>query len=173
MLDPAIARLLEEDRRYPLEAYIFVFEALNYAQNVLRMGSPCPSEPIAPPEPSAPLAPPEPAATEDQEDDFRITDMVEKDLTKEERHVTGQELCEAVRRFALEQYGYMARTVLANWGIHATADVGELVFNLIRIRQMRKTPHDRREDFHEVYDFQTAFQEDFRFTPSEPPPPEP
>ncbi len=106
-------------------------------------------------------------------DDFRITDMVEKDLAKEERHVTGQELCEAVRRFALEQYGYMARMVLANWGIHATADVGELVFNLIRIRQMRKTPHDRREDFHDVYDFKTAFQEDFRFTPSEPPPPDP
>ncbi len=96
-----------------------------------------------------------------------------KGFTKEERHVTGQELCEAVRRFALEQYGYMAKTVLANWGIHATADVGELVFNLIRIRQMRKTPHDRREDFHEVYDFQTAFQQDFRFAPSEPPPPEP
>ena len=39
MLDPAIAKLLEEDRRYPLEAYIFVFEALHYAQNVLGMGS--------------------------------------------------------------------------------------------------------------------------------------
>ena len=90
-----------------------------------------------------------------------------------QRHVTGQELCEAVRRFALEQYGYMAKTVLANWGIHATADLGELVFNLIRIRQMRKTPHDRREDFHEVYDFETAFQQDFRFVPPESPPPSP
>ena len=32
MLDPSMIRLLEEDRRYPLEAYIFVFEALTYAQ---------------------------------------------------------------------------------------------------------------------------------------------
>ena len=38
MLDPAIRQLLREDRRYPLEAYVFVFEALNYAQNVLGLG---------------------------------------------------------------------------------------------------------------------------------------
>ena len=45
MLDPAIAKLLKEDRRYPLEAYIFVFEALHYAQNVLGLGSENVSEP--------------------------------------------------------------------------------------------------------------------------------
>ncbi len=149
---PSISQLLAEDPRYPLEAYIFVFEALNYAQSALGMGKQCPSEPIEPP----------PTKSEQEE---------EEEIGQ--RHVTGQELCEAVRRFALEQYGYMAKTVLANWGIHATADLGELVFNLIRIRQMRKTPHDRREDFHEVYDFETAFQQDFRFVPPESPPPSP
>ena len=159
----------EEDRRYPLEAYIFVFEALNYAQNVLGMGSHCPSEPIAPPDAGDPGG----SRSRPWRQSKKTTPNDRyggKGRRESQRHVTGQELCEAVRRFALEQYGYMARTVLGNWGIHATADVGELVFNLIRIRQMRKTPHDRREDFHEVYDFQTAFQEDFRFTPSEPPP---
>ena len=50
--------------------------------------------------------------TEKQEDDFRIKDMEEKDLGH--RHVTGQEFCEAIRLFALEQYGYMANTVLIN-----------------------------------------------------------
>ena len=47
----------------------------------------------------------------------------------------------------------MAKTVLENWGIHKTGDFGEIVFNLIRIGQMRKTPHDCREDFNDVYDF--------------------
>ena len=60
-----------------------------------------------------------------------------------EQHVTGQELCEAIRRYALEQYGYMAKTVLNSWGIHGTSDFGEIVFNLIRIGQMRKTPSER------------------------------
>jgi uncharacterized repeat protein (TIGR04138 family) len=171
MLDPAIARLLKEDRRYPLEAYIFIFEALNYAHHVLGMGRPSASEPLKPAEPAAAPA----AGARDPEDDFLTdltdTELVEERQAEEERHVTGQELCEAVRRFALEQYGYMAKTVLANWGIHATADLGELVFNLIRIRQMRKTPQDRREDFHDVYNFDTAFQQDFRFVLPEPPPP--
>ena len=60
------------------------------------------------------------------------------------RHVTGQQLCEACRLYATEQYGYLAKIVLANWGIHATSDFGELVYNLISIEQMRKSDADRR-----------------------------
>ena len=57
----------------------------------------------------------------------------------------------------------MAKTVLNSWGVRATDDFGEIVFNLIRIGRMRKTRHDRREDFNNVYDFETAFQE-FKIT---------
>lgn len=134
----AIAGLLQRDRRYHRDAYVFVFEALDYAQSVLGLGSESPSEP-------------NPASPEEEE-------------KGPQRHVTGQELCEAIRRFALEQYGYMAKTVLNNWGVRGTGDFGEIVFNLIRIGHMRKTPHDRREDFDDVYDFDTAFEEEFRIT---------
>lgn len=145
MLDPAhpIAELLQKDRRYAFEAYVFVFEALGYAQKVLNMGTESPSEPV----PNA--------------------DPPRKEEEPVERHVSGQELCEAIRQFALDQYGYMARTVLNNWGIHSTSDFGEIVFNLIRIGQMRKTPNDRREDFNDVYDFDAAFQQEFKITPPE------
>jgi len=81
-----------------------------------------------------------------------------------ERHVTGQELCEAMRKYAHEQYGYMAKTVLNHWGICTTGDFGEIVFNLIKIEQMRKTPHDRREDFDDVFDFDEGFQHSFQFS---------
>lgn len=85
-----------------------------------------------------------------------------------ERHLTGQQLCEAIRQYALEQYGLMAETVLKNWGVTSTSDFGEIVFNLIRVGQMRKTPHDKREDFNDVYDFNRQFRHDFRITvPSE------
>jgi uncharacterized repeat protein (TIGR04138 family) len=84
-----------------------------------------------------------------------------------QRHVTGQDLCEAIRRYALRQYGYMAKTVLNSWGVCSTGDFGELVYNLIRIGRMRKTKEDRREDFDDQYDFRTAFQEDFKFSPAE------
>ena len=141
MLDPnqQLAQLLKEDRRYRLDAYLFVFDALSYAQNVLGMGTESSSEPAV-------------EVDVEEEDEFEGP----------QRHVTGQELCEAIRRFALQQYGLMAKTVLASWGIHRTGDFGEIVFNLIRIGRMRKTSHDRREDFEDVYDFETAFREEFK-----------
>ena len=81
-----------------------------------------------------------------------------------EQHLTGQELCEAVRRLALDQFGLMARTVLNNWGIHTTRDIGEIVYNLIELGVMRKSRHDRREDFYDVYDFEEAFDRSFEIT---------
>lgn len=83
-----------------------------------------------------------------------------------ERHLTGQELCEAARRYALEQYGLMARTVLKSWGIETTSDIGEVVYNLIRIDLMRKSEQDRREDFNDVFDFRKSLEEDFDFAAS-------
>ena len=32
---------------------------------------------------------------------------------------------------------------------------------------MRKTPHDRRDDFDDVYDFDAALKEEFKITPPE------
>jgi len=144
MIDPAdpLIRLFRSDRRYRPEAYFFVEEALHYAQAELNMGAAAPSEPAGP-------------AVEEEE------------AAKPQKHVTGQELCEAIRRYALLQYGYMAKTVLNSWGVKTTGDFGEIVFNFIRIGRMRKTKHDRREDFEDVYDFQTAFQDRFKLSPQE------
>lgn len=77
------------------------------------------------------------------------------------RHLTGQQLCEACRLYATEQYGYLAKVVLESWGLRSTSDFGELVYNLIRIEQMRKSDTDRREDFDDVYDFDEAFEPTF------------
>lgn len=82
----------------------------------------------------------------------------ETGASEEGHHLTGQQLCEAIRLYALEQFGYMSCLVLNSWGIHSTSDFGEIVYNLIRIKQMKKSKADRREDFDNVYDFDTAFQ---------------
>ena len=134
MLDPdhPIADLLDRDKRYHFDAYVFVFEALRHAQEQLGMGTE--------------------TVTEDMEED-----------DEPERHVTGQELCEAMRKYAHEQYGYLAKSVLNHWGMYSTSDFGEVVFNLIDIEQMRKTPNDCREDFNDVFDFDEGFQDSFEF----------
>lgn len=74
------------------------------------------------------------------------------------RHLTGQQLCEACRRYALHQYGFLAKLLLNQWGVYSTSDLGDIVYNLIRIEQMRKSPSDRREDFDNVFEFETAFE---------------
>lgn len=87
-----------------------------------------------------------------------------KKMKGKDCHLTGQQLCHAIRTYAVEQYGMMARLVLNSWGIHSTGDFGEIVYNLIRIKEWSKSPTDRREDFDEVFDFDQAFQHDVSIT---------
>lgn len=82
----------------------------------------------------------------------------------QQRHLTGQQLCEASRQYALQEYGLMARVVLKNWGIQSTSDLGDIVYNLIQVNLMKKSDGDRREDFNDVFDFETAFDEQFNFS---------
>lgn len=128
MISPlqAMRNLLEEDQRFPIEAYQFIRESLQYAHEHLDViGAEPPMDPEGP------------------------------------RHLTGQQLCEACRLYALDQYGFLARLVLSSWGLNSTSDFGELVYNLIRIEQMRKSETDRREDFDDVYRFENAFEPSF------------
>jgi len=76
-------------------------------------------------------------------------------------HVSGRELCEGLREYALKAFGRLARSVLTSWGIHRSDDIGEIVFNLIDAGLLRKTDEDRREDFHDVFDFEEAFDRGF------------
>ena len=76
----------------------------------------------------------------------------------EPRHISGAELAEGVRSMALERFGPLARTVLEHWGIHATEDVGRVVFALVEQGILIKQDEDRPEDFADVFDFEEAFE---------------
>jgi uncharacterized repeat protein (TIGR04138 family) len=77
------------------------------------------------------------------------------------RHVTGPELLDGVRRYALKEFGPMVMTVFDNWGIHSCEDIGNMVFNLIGAGIFGKTEQDSIEDFKNVYDFREAFVKPF------------
>ena len=81
---------------------------------------------------------------------------------KPKHHVSGPQLLEGIRQFALQEFGLMARVVFHQWGIRRTDDFGEIVFNLIEAELMSKTPGDRREDFHGVFDLDAALVQGFR-----------
>jgi len=77
------------------------------------------------------------------------------------RHVSGGELSEACREFALEQYGLLTRAVLEHWGITRTEDFGRIVFALVEAGLLVTQPGDRIEDFRDVYDFGYAFDDSY------------
>lgn len=77
------------------------------------------------------------------------------------RHVTGQELLEGLRVHALDQFGPMAITVLAEWGVTGCEDFGEIVFNLVESGLLAKTDQDSRENFKGGYDFHSVFRAPF------------
>jgi uncharacterized repeat protein (TIGR04138 family) len=81
---------------------------------------------------------------------------------KRETHVTGRELLEGIREFAVEQYGPMARSVFAHWGVAKTQDFGNIVFNLVERKILSKTDTDSIEDFKDVYDFEKTFSNTLR-----------
>lgn len=77
------------------------------------------------------------------------------------RHVSGPELLDGVRRYALREFGPMVVTVFENWGIRRTEDIGHMVFNLIEAGIFGKTEEDSIQDFRDVYDFGEAFVKPF------------
>ena len=113
--DAILDKIVEQDDRYPRQAYCFIMDALKYTSSQLPV----------------------------------------------RRHVTGQELSMGIRDFAIAQYGISTRLVLNQWGITATRDFGELVFNLVNAGLMRKTEEDSISDFDDVYDFETEFDTNF------------
>ncbi len=79
-----------------------------------------------------------------------------------ECHVTGQQLLDGVRLFALDQYGPMVPTVFAHWRITSCEDIGAIVFNLIAADEFGKTDQDTIADFQDGFDFDEAFVQPFR-----------
>ena len=139
-----LARVIARDSRYTIEAYAFVLESLRLAKHHKLKDQAKKRERTGAPR-SRKKKPPTASKTSQTKYD-------------ESGHVTGRELCQAVRRLALRHYGLMALTVLEQWGVRSTSDIGDIVFSLIDTGNLDKTPTDTRADFDHVYDFETALR---------------
>ena len=119
-IDDLLAPILESDKRYTAEAYLFLRGGLEHT--VRQLDKP--------------------------------------------RHISGQELLEGLREYALSEYGPVTKRVLSEWGINNCIDFGNIVFNLVQEGLLGKTEEDSIEDFLGGYDFTEAFIQPFR--PSQP-----
>jgi uncharacterized repeat protein (TIGR04138 family) len=87
--------------------------------------------------------------------------LVGKETRGQIRHVSGQELLDGIRQFALNQFGPMTVTVFEEWGVHNCRDFGEIVFNMVESSLLARTEKDTRDDFQNGYDFTETFRKPF------------
>jgi uncharacterized repeat protein (TIGR04138 family) len=85
-----------------------------------------------------------------------------KEISAQRTHVTGQQLLEGVRLYALKQFGPMVTTVFDDWRVKGCEDFGHMVFNLVRCGIFGKTETDSIDDFKGAYDFHDAFVAPYR-----------
>ena len=131
----SLQQLIGKDSRYHVDAYVFIREALAFAADSMELGS--------------------------TSEEFEFAEE-EIEQNRRERHLSGQELCEAIRKYALKQYGYMAKIVLNQWGVRQTSDFGEIVYNMIDVGIMKKSSRDQKSHFDNVFDFDQAFESGFK-----------
>ena len=87
--------------------------------------------------------------------DFTI--KARKKAREPDQHVTGQQLLDGIRQYALKQFGPMVPTVFEYWRVRCGQDFGEMVFNFIRVGIFGKTDTDSLDDFKGGYSFHDAF----------------
>lgn len=76
-------------------------------------------------------------------------------------HISPRQLLEGVRLLGQRRFGMMTKTVFRCWGIQSTADIGEIVFEMIERGSMKKTETDQFSDFVDVFSFDDSFDADY------------
>lgn len=78
-------------------------------------------------------------------------------LGKDGKHMSGEDILEEFKDRALDQYGPLTFRVLTEWGLTATEDIGEMMFNLTEAHRVKKDESDTPESFACGYDFADVF----------------
>lgn len=79
------------------------------------------------------------------------------------RHLTAKELLDGIVELGKEKYGLLSLEIFRSWGCRTTDDFGEIVFSLIEIGEFSKTPEDKKEDFHNVFDLEEKLKKEYEF----------
>jgi uncharacterized repeat protein (TIGR04138 family) len=96
-------------------------------------------------------------------DSLEFTQKVISKANKNQvRHITGQELLNGIREYALITFGPMTTTVFEEWGIRSCEDFGNMVFLMVENNLLRKQEKDSMDDFKKAYSFDEAFRKPFR-----------
>lgn len=73
-------------------------------------------------------------------------------------HVSGRALANMFREYFIYRYGTFSSDALDALNIHTTDDIGEMVFNLVKVGVFGTNKGDSKADFHALFDFDEAFR---------------
>lgn len=79
----------------------------------------------------------------------------------ERRHVSAAELLHGLCGFARDRFGLLAFTVLQRWGIATSADVGEIVFQLVDAGVLSRREEDAKADFDPAIDLKELLEDTY------------
>jgi uncharacterized repeat protein (TIGR04138 family) len=94
--------------------------------------------------------------------DFSLKNLHKRGKLDQSNHLSGPQLLDGIRLYAIKEFGPMARFVLENWGVRNCQDFGNIVFNLVDCKVLGKTEKDSPDDFSGGYSFRAAFDQPFR-----------
>jgi uncharacterized repeat protein (TIGR04138 family) len=84
-------------------------------------------------------------------------DQTKRNKDRSTSHVSGRQLLEGIRDYALKYFGPMVPTVFDTWGVTRCEHFGEMVYRLIEKGIFGKSEQDSLSDFSGVYTFHEAF----------------
>ena len=88
---------------------------------------------------------------------YLLEDVVGGLCTADGNTISGEYIMDEFKEMALDKYGPLAYTVLREWGVNSTEDIGEMVFNLVESHRLLPEEGDSKDAFANGYDFKEAF----------------
>lgn len=94
-----------------------------------------------------------------------LTSLLAKPTQPLHDQVSAQALCNEFANLILQYYGPFSREVLKSWGVRWTKDIGIITFQLVQIGILCVSKNDSLNDFIDVFDFKTEFDDPFTAEP--------
>ena len=91
-----------------------------------------------------------------------LLDVVRYLSGEEGKHVPGEDIVDEFRDEALDQFGPLTYTVLTEWGLSSTEDIGEMMLNLVESKRIGRDETDSVDAFASGYDFKEAFLDPYQ-----------
>ncbi|MBI2470534.1 MAG: hypothetical protein HYV59_04750 [Planctomycetes bacterium] len=139
-----LKEIIKKDPRYTLQAYQFVFEALDYTTNMLGKNQ---------------------HKTTDRDRHVTGRQLLEG-IRQYASKQFGFMALTVFEQWGVKQdadFGNIVFNLVENGLMGKTADFGNIVFNLVENGLMGKTETDSRDDFKNIYDLKKVFDEEFKF----------